>query len=47
MLTPEHKETLMTLAGDLISMADKDIEFLNNINTEEWRLFGCYAVWLL
>jgi hypothetical protein len=24
MLTPEHKETRITLAGDLITIADKD-----------------------
>lgn len=33
MPTPEHKETRMTLAGDLITMADQDVDFFNNIIT--------------
>jgi hypothetical protein len=28
MLTPEHKETRMTLTGDLITMADQDVDLL-------------------
>jgi hypothetical protein len=33
LLTPEHKETKMTLAGDLITMPDRDVDVLNNILT--------------
>jgi ribosomal protein S25 len=38
MLSPEQKETRMTLAGDLLTMADQDSNFLNNIITgdETW-----------
>jgi hypothetical protein len=32
MLTPEHNKTWMTLAGDLIIMADKSVDSLSNIN---------------
>jgi hypothetical protein len=33
MPTHEHKETRMSLAGNLISMVDQDIDFLNIIVT--------------
>jgi hypothetical protein len=31
MLTPEHKETGMTFAGNLLITANQDVDFLNNI----------------
>jgi hypothetical protein len=30
---PEHKETRMSLAGDLITAADKDVDCLNSVIT--------------
>jgi hypothetical protein len=32
MLTNERKETRMTLDGDLLTMADQDVNFFNIIN---------------
>jgi hypothetical protein len=33
MLTARYKETLMILAGDLITVANQDVAFVNNIIT--------------
>jgi hypothetical protein len=33
MLAPEQKETQISISGDLISTANEDIEFINNIIT--------------
>jgi hypothetical protein len=30
MITPEHKETRMTLIGHLITLAEKDVDFFHN-----------------
>jgi hypothetical protein len=30
--TPEHKEILMTLAGDIIFMDDQNVDYLNKHN---------------
>jgi hypothetical protein len=35
MQTPEHKEIRMNFAGEIITMADQDVYFLNDIITRD------------
>jgi hypothetical protein len=33
--------------GSTLALTSKELQLLVSANVEEWRLLGCYALWLL